>query len=108
VTNKLQDEYYIASKVYMQCAGYMHIDYWDGQVAAVGGDGLYVWVIQDPWWKLVDRAFLMSEISVPKTRSMAFNDHPNVHPRTIHFLHNGNAVIVSFAEVDISQARSFL
>ena len=87
---------------------YLHMDCAGNKVAAIGGCGLYIWII------LVSKSnngvnITMSELAIPRSQVKAISKPRDaMHPRTVHFLTQGDTLIVSFVEADISKCSGHL
>jgi hypothetical protein len=93
----------------MECATqYIHIDCAGDKVAAIGGSSLYIWTI------LVSKSgdgtkITLSEIPIPRSQVRAISKPPNtMYPRTVHFLTQGDSLIISFVEADITKSSGHL
>ena len=88
--------------------GYMHIDAFNHKFAAVGGDGLGVWTIEMLKTKSGAK-FSVSEIHISSEQVTVVGQiRTAIWPRTVHFLPQGQLVLVAFVATDITNATSHL
>jgi hypothetical protein len=86
----------------------MHIDSANHKFAAVGGEGLGLWVVKMLNTKQGVK-FSLSETPIPRQQVTAMGQTcATMRPRTAHFLPLDESVLVTFVATDIAIAVSHL